>query len=249
MLIKDEASTLETHGIVYLGNFKDLAIKLRECYLNNNNKDCHYVDSSKRDFLKHCKLNIDNKDILHFVNDLKILKYLAQKNYLFRNKIDLIRWKSKSKYSGAFFYHADGMNNQISLMMLLTENKNSSKTYFAKKTNKSFFTKLNNFFVGDIWSSIFLKRILKKIFVLCAPLFDKVIEKNFEIEKICGEQGDCYIFNAGNFLHKAHVVPESTRDIMHFNLTLDKSAIIEKHKLDLNLFDRTLHSMLENISK
>ena len=96
------------------------------------------------------------------MNNLDILKKLNKKNYFFRNKIDLIRWKSGSKKSGAF-YHADGMDNQISLMMLLSKNQNLPKC-FSRKTNNSILLKLNNFFVGDKFKNSRLNKIMKIYF-------------------------------------------------------------------------------------
>ena len=240
---------LENKGIIYLGNFKNLAFKLKKNYLDNQNNNCNYYDSSKRDFTVHCKLQLDNIDIFGFLNSLEILKKLTKKNYVFRNKIDLIRWRSKSDKSGAFFYHSDGMDNQISLMMLLRDNKNSSKMFFAKNTKKSFLLKINNFFTGDKFKFSILNKIIKNIFILFSPIFNSLVEKKYNIQKLSGDPGDCYIFNAGNFLHKATPIKGSTRDIMHFNLTLNKSKVIEKHKLNFDMFDQDLHPMIEVIGK
>ncbi len=245
----NDIDLLYSQGIIYLGNFKDLAFKLKNNYLDNQNSNCDYIDSSERDFTRHCKLPLDNKDILGFLNSLEILKKLNKKNYLFRNKIDLIRWRSRSEKSGAFFYHSDGMENQISLMMLLSENKNSSKMFFAKNTKKSFFLKFNNIFTGDKFKSSIFNKILKNIFLLFAPIFNILVEKKYNIEKLSGDPGDCYIFNAGNFLHKANPIKGSTRDIMHFNLTLNKSKVIENHKLNFDTFDQDLRPMIEVIGK
>lgn len=240
---------LHGQGIIYLGNFKDLALKLKNNYLDNQNINCDYIDSSKRDFTRHCKLPLDNDDILVFLNSLEILKKLNKKNYYFRNKIDLIRWTSKSEKSGAFFYHSDEMDNQISLMMLLSDNKNSSKMFFAKNTKKSFLLKINNIFTGDKFKLPIFNKIMKNIFLLFAPIFNSLVEKKYDIEKLSGDPGDCYIFNAGNFLHKATPIKGSTRDIMHFNLTLNKSRVIEKHKLNFDAFVRDLRPMIEVIGK
>ena len=246
---KNNIDLLYSNGIIYLGNFRDLANKLKKNYLDHHNDNCDYIDSKKRDFQKHCKLPLDNNDIAKFLNNLDILKKLNKKNYFFRNKIDLIRWKSGSKKSGAFFYHADGMDNQISLMMLLSKNQKSSKMFFAKKTNNSILLKLNNFFVGDKFKNSILNKIMKNIFLLFNPIFNNIVEKKYEVEKLAGEPGDCYIFNAGNFLHKAYPVEGSTRDILHFNLTLDKLKVIEKHKLNFETLDKDLHPMLEIIGR
>ena len=246
---KNDIDLLFNKGIIYLGNFQDLAIKLKNNYLDYQSNNCVYIDSRKRDFETHCKLPLDNQDISKFLNTLAILKKLSSKNYFFRNKIDLIRWKTNSKKSGAFFYHADGLDNQISLMMLLSKNNDSSKMLFAKNTNNSFLLKLNNFFVGNKFKIEILNKIMKNIFVFLSPIFNYMVEKKYDIEKLSGEPGDCYIFNAGNFLHKAYPVVGSTRDIMHFNLTQDRLKIIEKHKLNFDTFDQDLHPMLKTIGE
>ena len=246
---KKNIDLLYSEGIIYLGNFRDLALKLKQKYLDHQSDNCDYIDSKSRDFLKHCKLPLDNNYISEFLNNLEILKMLNKKNYFFRNKIDLIRWKSQSKKSGAFFYHADGMDNQISLMMLLSNNQESSKMFFAKNTNNSILLKLNNFFVGDKLRYSILNKIMKNIFLIFGPIFNNIVEKKYEIEKLAGEPGDCYIFNAGNFLHKAYPVEGSTRDILHINLTLDKFKITEKHKLNFDTLNEDLHPMLEIIGR
>ena len=90
---------------------------------------------------------------------------------------------------------------------------------------------------------------MKNIFLIFGPIFNNIVEKKYEIEKLAGEPGDCYIFNAGNFLHKAYPVEGSTRDILHINLTLDKFKITEKHKLNFDTLNEDLHPMLEIIGR
>ena len=60
---------------------------------------------------------------------------------------------------------------------------------------------------------------MKNIFLLFNPIFNNIVEKKYEVEKLAGEPGDCYIFNAGNFLHKAYPVEGSLEIFWHFNLT------------------------------
>jgi len=75
---KDNIDLLYSKGIIYLGNFQDLAIKLKKNYLDHQNDNCDYIDSKKRDFQKHCKLPLDNNDISKFLNNLEILKKLTK---------------------------------------------------------------------------------------------------------------------------------------------------------------------------
>ena len=71
---KNNIDLLYSNGIIYLGNFRDLANKLKKNYLDHHNDNCDYIDSKKRDFQKHCKLPLDNNDIAKFLNNLDILK-------------------------------------------------------------------------------------------------------------------------------------------------------------------------------
>ena len=68
------------------------------------------------------------------------------------------------------------------------------------------------------------------------------------ITKIEGYAGDIYLFNAGDYLHKAENIFGSTRDILHINLTKDSNKVIEKHKINLNDYSDPVRKMFEHIN-
>ena len=47
---KNNIDLLYSNGIIYLGNFRDLANKLKKNYLDHHNDNCDYIDSKKEIF-------------------------------------------------------------------------------------------------------------------------------------------------------------------------------------------------------
>ena len=240
--------SLYDNGIIKLGCFEDLANYLKLNIIEKNNIKEEYCDSSKRGFLVHCKLTFNNKELINFINNQSIFRELAALGYYFRNKIDIIRWKSSENTRGAHFYHHDGLDGQLSLMMLLSNNYSSSKMYFANKSNKGLLIKYYNFFYAKEYKYKLINFMFKTFFRVFQSFYNYLVNKNYMITKIEGYAGDIYLFNAGDYLHKAENIFGSTRDILHINLTKDSNKVIEKHKINLNDYSDPVRKMFEHIN-
>jgi hypothetical protein len=241
--------SLYDNGIIKLGCFEDLANYLKLNIIEKNNiKKEEYCDSSKRGFLVHCKLTFNNKELINFINNQSIFRELSAIGYYFRNKIDVIRWKSSENTRGAHFYHHDGLDGQLSLMMLLSDNYSSSRMYFANKSNKGFLIKYYNFFYARKYKNKLIDLMSKKFFRVLQSLYNYLVNKNYLITKIEGVAGETYLFNAGDYLHKAENICGSTRDILHINLTKDPDKVIEKHQINLNEYSDEVRKMFNHIN-
>ena len=240
--------SLYNNWIIKLGCFKDLASYLKLNFIEKKSANEEFQDSSARGFLVHCKLTFNNKELVNFINNQSIFRELSEIGYYFRNKIDIIRWKSSENTRGAHFYHHDGLDGQLSLMMLLSNNYSSSKMYFANKSNKGLLIKYYNFFYVRQYKYKLIDFMFKKFFRVFQSFYNYLVNKNYMITKIEGDAGDIYLFNAGDYLHKAENIFGSTRDILHINLTKDSNKVIEKHKINLNEYSDPVRKMFEHIN-
>ena len=158
-------------------------------------------------------------ELIGIFNELNVFKQLAQAGYRLREEPTLIRWTYSGTNRGAAdHYHHDGhfgKGGQVSLMLLLENNIGMTHMRIIPDSRWSFGRKLYD----ALWKLPFRGRgRLFKLNDWLIELFNKPI-------KLEGPKDRLFFFNAGDNLHKACPVANTTRTIFHLNLTLFESRL------------------------
>jgi hypothetical protein len=162
-------------------------------------------------------------ELVGIFDELEIFKELGHLGYRLREEPTLIRWKYQGRNRGAAdHYHHDGhrgRGGQVSLMLLLEEN--FGKTHMRIIPNSRWI--FGRMFYDLLWK-IPVPRGRGPFF----KFNDWLIELFHEPVRLEGPRDRLYYFNAGDNLHKAFPVQNTTRTIFHLNFTLFESFLSKK---------------------
>jgi hypothetical protein len=201
-----------------------------------------YVDSVKRlgDYCRSCLMDSGDKthppetpnaiwevykclrltdELIALFDELDIFREAAKAGYRLREEPTLIRWTYDGAHRGAAdHYHHDGhfgKGGQVSLMLLLEENFGRTHMRIIPDSHQS----LGRRFYDFLWKHPFKGR---GRFFRLNDWFIELLNKPIRLE---GPQDRLFFFNAGDNLHKAFPIPNTTRTIFHLNLTLFESRL------------------------
>ncbi len=244
--------SLSKNGYLYLGNIFEYLderfinkIKKKNPHtfynevLNQNNELLKAVNT------KAGKIEIDGVGMLDVSCDSKLIKelkpffkkiyniistYYRHENFWLRNspllRIDSKKLRLKEPYFS--YYHLDGGNRQISIIILLnTTNEKSSLTQVIPSTN-------NNPRFGYEFITRTSKRFIN---------YAKIKENKFGNKKIYGEIGSAYLIDAGNMLHKG--LYGEDRLMLHFNFAQSRSYCEFKSLKDEEVIKFYFHNLKE----
>lgn len=182
-------------------------------------------------------------ELIRIFAKLEIFDKLANAGYKLRETPHIIRWNYNGDNHGAAdHYHHDGhfgMGGQISLMLLLDNNIGKTHMRLVPNSRNLFGRKIYDF----LWKYPFRGR--GRLF----KINDWLIERMHSIVRLEGPRDRLYFFNAGDNLHKAYPVLNTTRTIFHLNLTLYDSKLsnVDHEDIDHNNINDQW-KMLLNIS-
>ncbi len=173
------------------------------------------------------------EELIAIFDELEVFNNAAKSGYRLREEPHLIRWTYEGRNRGAAdHYHHDwhpihkGKGGQVSLMLLLEEN--IGKTHMRIiPDSRSYFGRHTYDFIRSLRSFKGRGRLFK-LNDLLINLFHKPI-------KLEGPKDRLYYFNAGNSLHKAFPVKNTTRSIFHLNLTPFETYLTESELDGLDL--------------
>jgi hypothetical protein len=158
-------------------------------------------------------------ELIGIFNELDVFKQAAKAGYRLREEPSLIRWTySGQNHGAADHYHHDGhfgRGGQVSLMLLLENNVGMTHMRIIPDSRRSF----GRWLYDALWKLPFKGRgRLFKFNDWLIELFNKPV-------KLEGPKDRLFFFNAGDNLHKAFPVANTTRTIFHLNLTLFESRL------------------------
>lgn len=158
-------------------------------------------------------------ELITLFDELEVFKEAAKAGYCLREEPTLIRWTYDGRHRGAAdHYHHDGhfgRGGQVSLMLLLEDNFGKTHMRIIPGSGES----LGRRFYDFLWKVPFKGR--GRLF----RLNDWLIELFNQPVKLEGPKDRLFFFNAGDNLHKAFPVANTTRTIFHLNLTLFESRL------------------------
>ena len=160
-----------------------------------------------------------NDELIDIFSELDVFKQAAKAGYRLREEPSLIRWTYTGSNRGAAdHYHHDGhfgLGGQVSLMLLLENNVGMTHMRIIPDSRHTFGRR----FYDALWKLPFPGR---------GRLFrfnDWLIERFNKPVRLEGPKDRLFFFNAGDNLHKAFPVANTTRTIFHLNLTLFESRL------------------------
>ena len=224
--------------VVELGNY------CRQCLVEKENTQNSYTsqDWSNPTWQEHRRLKF-NAELLSLFDQIKLFDEASELGYKFREEPQVVEWYYHGKNKGAAsnYHHdaVDGIPSQVSIMLLLEENIGKTHMKIVLNSKSSVFYKIYNILRNN--ERIPFRNILYRI-------NNFLISKLCEIKKIEGYKDSFFYFNAGDQLHQAVPVVNTTRTIMHLNLTLGKTRLVEEDlgNLDLNSLPDKWLGMMTN---
>jgi hypothetical protein len=215
---------IESFGIV--NNANKLGDYCRHCL--DNNIDRTYLPEVANDTWEIYKCLRLTDELIAIFSELEIFSKFAQSGYRLREEPHIIRWTyDRNNHGAADHYHHDGHFNkggQISLMLLLEQNIGMTHMRLVPDSHSSLGRNLYDL----LWKHSFPGR--GRLF----KLNDWFIERTNSVIRLEGPRDRLYFFNAGDNLHKAFPVVDTTRTIFHLNLTLFESRLTKKHLADID---------------
>ncbi|MCD4498941.1 hypothetical protein [Chromobacterium vaccinii] len=202
----------------YIDNAARLGDYCRDC-LDDSNERTH-LPAIRNDIWEIYKCLRLTDELLEIFSELEVFQQLAQAGYRLREEPHLIRWTYRGgrKRGAADHYHHDGhfgKGGQVSLMLLLEENIGMTHMRIIPDSRHS----LGHKFYDALWPWPFRGR--GRLFRLNDWLLE-CFNKSIRLE---GPKDRLYYFNAGDNLHKAFPVANTTRTIFHLNLSLFESHL------------------------
>ena len=201
----------------YIDNVTKLGDYCRAC-LTDNTERTHPPEVANDAWEIYKSLCLTD-ELVEIFNEIEVFQQLAQLGYRLREEPSLIRWTYNAKNRGAAdHYHHDGhfgKGGQVSLMLLLEQNIGMTHMRIIPDSRYSFGRK----FYDLLWPYPFRGR--GRLF----RLNDWLIECFNQKVKLMGPRDRLYFFNAGDNLHKAYPVFNTTRTIFHLNFTLFESNL------------------------
>ncbi|AXE35843.1 hypothetical protein [Chromobacterium phragmitis] len=195
--------------------------------LNDENDRTHLPDVPNDTWELYKCLRLTD-ELLEIFGELEVFQQLAQAGYRLREEPTLIRWTYSGRNRGAAdHYHHDGhfgKGGQVSLMLLLEENVGKTHMRLVPDSRHAFGRKIYD----ALWSTPFRGR--GRLF----RLNDWLIECFSKTIRLEGPKDRLYYFNAGDNLHKAFPVANTTRTIFHLNLTLFESRLTPQQLSKIN---------------
>lgn len=201
----------------YIDSATKLGNYCRGCLLRDDEKShSPEVQNNTWEIYKCMRLTDELIDIF---DEIEVFNELSQRGYRFREEPTLIRWTYTGENRGAAdHYHHDGhygKGGQVSLMLLLESNVGKTHMRIIPDSRESFGRKIYDF----LWRVPFRGR---------GRLFrfnDWLLEHLKTSIRLEGPKDRLYIFNAGDNLHKAFPIKNTTRTIFHLNMTLFDSHL------------------------